>query len=178
MKINFELTLKDMDNFYKETFFVKRLFLKFLKENLISNLIESIIVVSIIIFLFNLWNINFNIIFYILLFIAFVILGYIILGLNVYFNSGKTNYKMVKDKDKNYEVNIDDDERIKITSRDSETIYYWSKIKAIENTKSNILIFISERLAFIIPKRIFVTEQEINDFWNEVKNKYNSIPKE
>jgi len=178
MKINFELTLKDMDNFYKETFFMKRLFLKFLKENLISNLIESVIVVSIIIFLFNLWNINFNIIFCILCFMAFVVFGYIILGLTVYYSAGKKNYKMTKGKDKNYEVNIDDNERIKITSRDSETIYYWSKIKAIENTKSNILIFVSERLAFIIPKRIFESEQKLNEFWNEVQNKYKSVTKE
>ena len=174
MKINFELTFKDLDSSYKETFFMKRFFIIFLKEALIKSLSTTIIASTIIITIFIWAKVNYNILFILPLFGGLLFLS----GLYSYFGDAIRVYRIIKDTDRNYEVNIDDDDCIKITRNDSETVYFWSKIKAIENTKSSILIYISDRQAIIIPKRIFESEQEINNFWNEVKNKYNSIPKE
>lgn len=51
--------------------------------------------------------------------------------------------------------------------------YDLSKVHSIENSEYNILIFVTKQLAIIIPKRIFETEQEMNETWNLIQECYN-----
>lgn len=173
MKINYELTLEDCNIYVKETFFIKRLFLYFIKDNMRRAIICALLLsLSFACILFN-----FNITSIIILFIVTFLFAYILWGLMGYYSGGKYAYRLLDGFDKNYELIIEED-IIKRISSSGESLFNWKNIKDIYNTKRNILIFVSNRQAIIIPKRIFESEQELNEFWNEVQNKYKSVAKE
>ena len=173
MKINYELTLNDCKAYAKEVFFIKRIFCCFIKENVLKAIICSILLSPSLGLLFF----GFHIIPVITLFIGLFIFVYIIWGLMWYYSGGKNVYRMLEGFDKNYELIIEED-IIKRISSSGESLFNWKNVKDIYNTKRNILIFVSDRQAIIIPKRIFESEQELNEFWNEVQNKYKSVTKE
>jgi len=168
MKINYELKLKDCQNYVKETFFIKRLLLYFLKDNFIRTIICSILFSLYMVF----FVVNFNIKYMIFSFFIFIIFAYFMGGLFVYFSGGKEVYKFLDGLDKNYELNIEKD-CIKRKSSNLETTINWNNVKDIYNMKNNILIFVSERHAIIIPKRIFETEKSVQDFWQDIQTCFN-----
>lgn len=51
--------------------------------------------------------------------------------------------------------------------------YNWSYIKKIYNTKYHFLIYLLKDMAIIIPKRIFESEQEMNETWELIQECYN-----
>ncbi|MBR1460295.1 YcxB family protein [bacterium] len=88
-----------------------------------------------------------------------------------YCTGGKNLYKMMNGLDMKYELTLENDV-IKRKSSYGEISFSWNKLKGINNTKKNILLFISERQAIIVPKRIFETKQELDDFWTIVQENY------
>lgn len=88
-----------------------------------------------------------------------------------YFSGGKYVYRLLDGFDKNYELIVEND-IIRRRSGSGEVSFTWNNVKDIYNTKKNILIFVSDRQALIIPKRVFNSEQEINDFWHLVSSCY------
>ena len=170
MKVNYELTLEDSNIFVKETFFIKRIFHKFIKEQIISAIVFSLTLSLLLPYLLF----GFKIVYILLIFAGALPLYYIIEGLKVYYWGGKYVYRNLEGLDKNYELIIEED-IIKRTSSSGENLFNWNNVRDIYNTKRNIIIFISDRQAIIIPKRIFNSEQEINNFWNSVSAFYRKI---
>lgn len=167
MKINYEFTLKDCNNYVRETLFMKRFFVYFIKDNLLRAIIVSLVL--------SLWFcyylLNLNIVSIVVCFFAWLIIAYIVWGLMDYCTGGKNLYKMMNGLDMKYELTLENDV-IKRKSSYGEISFSWNKLKGINNTKKNILLFISERQAIIVPKRIFETKQELDDFWTIVQENY------
>jgi YcxB-like protein len=65
----------------------------------------------------------------------------------------------------------------KILGKDkySETNYQWNGLKKWEQTPNLYLIFIAEKTAFVVPKRIFETPQKQSEFESLLKRKINSL---
>lgn len=167
MKISYEFTLEDCNIYVKETFFIKKLFLYFLKDNIRRALICALLLSLGFACLFY----SFNIALIVVLFIVIFLSEYIIWGLMGYFSGGKYVYRLLDGLDKNYELIVEND-IIRRRSGSGEVSFTWNNVKDIYNTKKNILIFVSDRQALIIPKRVFNSEQEINDFWHLVSSCY------
>lgn len=169
MKVNYELTLDDCNTYVKETFFMKRLFLYFVKNNICKALF-----VGIILSLSEFFAFDFTIKAAIIIFIISIPLVYGLWILMYYYSGGKYLYKMLDGLDKNYELTIED-KTIKRCSGSGEHSFSWDNVKEVCNTKRNILIFVSDRMAIIIPKRIFGSEQECNEFWNYIYSCYQNV---
>ena len=167
MKISYEFILEDCNIYVKETFFIKKLFLYFLKDNIRRALICALLLSLGFACLFY----SFNIALIVVLFIVIFLSEYIIWGLMSYFSGGKYVYRLLDGLDKNYELIVEND-IIRRRSGSGEVSFTWNNVKDIYNTKKNILIFVSDRQALIIPKRVFNSEQEINDFWHLVSSCY------
>ncbi|MGN0014964.1 MAG: YcxB family protein [Candidatus Gastranaerophilaceae bacterium] len=167
MKVSYEFTLEDCKTYVKETFFIKRLFSCFIKDNLRRAVICGLLLS----FSFACILFSFSIKPIIILFIITFIGAYVIWGLMGYFSGGKYAYRMLDGLDKNYELTIEND-IIKRNSASGQSTFTWDNVKDIYNTKRSILIFVSDRMAIVVPKRIFNSEQEVNDFWNCVLSCY------
>ena len=167
MKVSYEFTLEDSDRYVKETFFIKRLFRYFIKDNIRKAIICALFLSLSISLIFS----NFNIIFITIWFIVTFIFAYIIWGLMGYYSGGKYAYRLLDGFDKNYELTVEKDV-IRRTSGSGESSFTWNNVKDIYNTKKNILIFVSDRQAIVVPKRVFGSEQEVNEFWNLVSSCY------
>ena len=55
-----------------------------------------------------------------------------------------------------------------------QSTYKWNSIKNIHNTKNLLIIFVSDLHGLIIPKRIFNSEKEIDNFWKYIQDCYNN----
>ena len=170
MRVHYEITLKDCDNFAKETIFMKRFLIRFIKDNVNRALIFSVIMT----FCFGVYF-KLNIVGFFLLFVFMLLIVYFIWLLKAYFEDGKSMYKLFEGLDKKYELVIEGNESIKRISNGMENSFAWENVKEIYNTKSNILIFVSERQALIIPKRAFDDRNQLDDFWKEIQDKYNYV---
>ena len=90
--------------------------------------------------------------------------------------SGKINYIIFFAKFKTQKINvvINSDENTFTGKSDVGTsVFNWNKIPKIDNTKDSILIFINDNSSLIIPKRIFESEQEMNETWELIQECYN-----
>jgi hypothetical protein len=56
------------------------------------------------------------------------------------------------------------DERIRIEKDSSESFTNWDRVENVFNAKEYFYIFIDHNLAYIIPKRIFLSEEKLNEF--------------
>jgi hypothetical protein len=68
-----------------------------------------------------------------------------------------------------------DDEGIKAHSQWSRTLYYWSTIQDIAQSKNLIYLFYDNSLAQIFPKRIFDSPKSIEGFLSFIDNKRASV---
>jgi hypothetical protein len=64
-------------------------------------------------------------------------------------------------------------EGIKTETENSNSFQKWANIKSIEQNKHLILIFINKYAAYIIPKRYFESQEQIDSFIKEVKGNLN-----
>ena len=55
-----------------------------------------------------------------------------------------------------------------------QTMYKWNSIKDVYNTKHLLIIFVSDLHGLIIPKRIFNSEEEIDNCWKYLQDYYNN----
>ena len=63
------------------------------------------------------------------------------------------------------------DEGIIETSKNGESKISWSGIEEIKETDKHFFIYISSIMAYIVPKRVFKTDGEKDEFLNFIKNK-------
>ena len=170
-ELKYDLTKKDFNNWAKDLLKVKQ----YKKQRLLM-VVKGLLIYFLFMFIIILPTINKipNIIFPIILFFA------ILMGLLTFFisfpamlkrnakelNKGKdySNNKLIINSDLNYIEKIDNN---------SNTEYKWSKIKNIYNLKYSILLFVSDYMSIIIPKRIFESEQEMNETWELIQECYN-----
>jgi hypothetical protein len=174
IELNYELTDKDLFNFNLETLTIKQVLLNAHKMNLIMFSIMAIfcgifftsaLMGEYIIHWFSIIAFVISFIIALLLLIIIGILGQIIFG-------GLAIKLQMKGIDRSTKALINDSE---ITNENSmgKTTYNWSAAKGVYNKKHNILIFIGPIQAIVIPKRIFNTEQEIEETWNYIQECYN-----
>ncbi|MCR4881015.1 MAG: YcxB family protein [bacterium] len=54
-----------------------------------------------------------------------------------------------------------------------DTLVHWRKVPKIDNNQHSFLIFTGNNSAYIIPKRIFSSENECNEVWNLIQECFN-----
>ncbi len=175
-ELNYELTDKDLYNFNLETLTIKQVVINAHKLNLIVfcifSFVQAIIFTNILmggIYLqhwFTYISIIISFILSLLFLIIIGILGQIIFG-------GLAIKSHLKGIDRSRKEIIDENT---ITNENSmgKVIYNWSSTKGIYNKKHNILIFIGTIQAIVIPKRIFNSKEEIDEFWTYIQECYNN----
>ena len=84
----------------------------------------------------------------------------------------KINSKGIDYSNNTITINSDNN-YIKMDDNNSHEERKWSNIKYIYNLEYSILLFYSDYKAIIIPKRIFESEQEMNEVWNLIQACYN-----
>lgn len=171
-EITFTYEPKDYSNYNKDTLSIKRILKFFLKTHAVhvSGLALLVAVFWTIIFYGNIYSW----IFYAVLGVAFIIavpliFGYVLMML--YFAGGKAIQKQQKGVGKNVTLTIEDD-TIKIDNGDAQTVFKWSSVKDVYSKKYNLLIFVADIQALIIPKRIFNSADEMNECWNYIQECY------
>ena len=55
-----------------------------------------------------------------------------------------------------------------------QTTYKWNLVKDVYNTRHLLIIFVSDLHGLIIPKRIFYSEEEIDNCWKYLQDYYNN----
>lgn len=162
MEIEYELTLEDCQNFAKEARTIKRLQMY---------LYAPFVIIAICFMFFSVKIFLSDMLIFSCLIIGFLVVFFIGFR-HSYLNQGKNIYKMLKGQDKKFKVILGDD-YIQQNSSYFEGQYKIDKIIDIYNKENNILIFVSNRRAIIVPKRIFNTKEEINNFWDYLQGLYN-----
>ncbi|MGR9059432.1 YcxB family protein (plasmid) [Rhizobium leguminosarum] len=57
------------------------------------------------------------------------------------------------------------DDAVRVTSRVADSTVPWTSVKRVIREKSYLMLPISKREAFILPRRGFETEERFNDAW-------------
>ena len=107
------------------------------------------------------------------LFPVFIIVFFTIL---MFLSKGKKSFVKIlgKYETQTFNLIINSDENTFINKNDiSTTVINWNKVLKIDNTKDSMLIYTTTSAAIIIPKRIFETEQEMNETWELIQECYN-----
>ena len=167
-ELNYDLTKEDLINFAKDCVYAKQ----YKKQRWIFSCIFMIVYFLIFLFLFNLDGINsINLI--------CAVVGTFIGTIIMYF----LYPSKLKQSVKNFSKGIDLSDNTIIINSDSNTFkgsskrgtseWNWSEFKYIYNFKYSILLFFQEYQAIFIPKRIFESEQEMNETWELIQECYN-----
>ena len=107
------------------------------------------------------------------LFPILIIIFFLIL---MFLPKGKMSFIKIFGEYENQKLNliINSDENTFINNDGvSTTVTNWNRVLKIDNAKNSILIYIATNRAYIIPKRIFKTEQEMNETWELIQECYN-----
>ena len=178
-ELNYDITKDDLKNYAKDYLSVKRL-----KENRIKKSVIVFIILFILLLMLNIITIFPNVNDIQVAFVGFIFMSFVIFiftlifSLIIYFLESLslriTALQLYNGMDfQNNKIIIDSEKGTFSTfDRDNNSAVNWSMIKDIYNLKYSILIFISDYRAFIIPKRIFETEQEMNETWKLIKECY------
>lgn len=166
---------KDFENFHKECFKIKKV-----RKQMFSGAINLFIIISLLCSLGN-SICKFGGIFFNIPFVLFFCVNFILVYLIMYFLQFVVHYiwggkaiilqrKGIKEEST---LVIQDDILID-SNGEVKTEYLWKNIKTIYNAKNNILIFVSDMMAVIIPKRIFGTRDDLNNCWDYIQRCYNN----
>lgn len=109
----------------------------------------------------------------ILLFILFVIL-FSIAGAryDLFKGNSKRVFTLLKGADLDVEIALNDN-GVECKGENSSTCYKWAKIIDIYDTGKTFLMFVSDYMAVIIPRRAFTGEDEAMSFFNTVVSHLN-----
>lgn len=176
MELTITYNKKDYSNYAKDTIFIKRILKSYFKMYAKSFLVLSFF--AALMFTSMLWGGLYLTYwdFYLVLVILFIVMFPVIcmFALLILFFSGG---KFIQRRQQGIKATI----KIEITPKDIildngdiHSVYKWSAVKDLYNKKYNIVIFISDIGAIIIPKRIFNSEEEITDCWNYLNDCYNN----
>ncbi len=163
IELNYELTDKDLDNFNLESLTIKSVFLTIHKINLILFGIGSFV-----------WSLQRLICGSFIISFIVAILCSIVLTILLHIIIARYAMKQkLKGIDRNSKAVINDND---ITSENSigKVTYNWTAVKGIYNKKHNILIFLGPVQAMIIPKRIFNSKEELDEFWTYIQGCHNN----
>lgn len=162
MEINYKLTIKDCISAAKE-----KMTTKYYRRDYMATILICMLF-SLLIFFYILFAQTKNI-------TVSTVIG-ILGGLLLFFISimfvGCTSYLLFQGQDKSFKIILEDN-YIKQSSLEFNVQYNLNKIIDIFNKKNNILIFVTEKMSLIIPKRAFQNKEEMNNFWNKLEELYN-----
>ena len=96
----------------------------------------------------------------------------IIICLYVWFFVGRSLYKSLNPEDRKLKVCIDENS-VDISSSLFRSSSTWGRIMNVTVTKHLILLYPTKNTAYIFPKRIFSSLEEMNSFIEFVKSKVN-----
>lgn len=172
-EFDFTLEKEDFKKAAKDFCKINRLKGERIKISIILSLICSIILAAIILFIFRkssaclLYCLNSSI-------IAFVIY-YVIFYYFEYPKNVEVNFKKMSEGEdlSNITIKFNSEENyIIVKTNNAEGKWAWKAIKDIHNEKENILIFVANRKMILVPKRVFATEEELNETWNLIMECY------
>lgn len=113
--------------------------------------------------------INFPVLFFVLLFVLYCILG---VRYDVFKLNAKRVFTLLQGSDLDLEIVLNS-EGIECRGKNSSNCYNWAKIIDIYDTGKSFLVFVSDYMAEIIPRRAFANEDAAMEFYNTMKNNLN-----
>jgi hypothetical protein len=166
MEINIELTRQDYVDFNKYCFFKKRL----------KNYIFFMVVFSILLPLLFYINDEFYLTFYLIEVFSTAIVFSIFMSIAIYFSFKKIERLPAKDGSilGAKKIIIDNDNFIQ-ESDNNKSIQKLKSIKSIELSKKSIFVFIDNTVAYVIPKRFFDNDSEVQNFIKMLKERINAL---
>ena len=167
-ELKYDLTKEDLINFAKDCVHAKQ----YKKQRWIFSCILGIIYFIILLILFNLDGFNCTN-------LICTVVGTFITTIIMYFLYPLRLKQSVKNFSKGIDLNDNtiiinsDSNTFKGSSKRGSSEWNWSEFKYIYNFKYSILLFFQEYQAIFIPKRIFESEQEMNETWELIQECYN-----
>ena len=176
INISYKLEDKDYKNYNFDALKIKRITFVILKINLPVNVLFSIIfaiyaTLKLLGGLYYAYWLTYAL--FAALFVSIFITNALAALLIASIFGGQAITQQLKGLDRNIELNINES-LVSGKQGDLESKYPWTSIKDIYNTKTNLLIFVSDMQAIIIPKRIFKSKEEVDEIWNELQTYYNN----
>ena len=173
-ELTFTYEPKDYSNYNKDSLTIKRIVKYILKVNTIPFVILALIMA--LFFTVGLFGSVYlgHWLFYVIFIVAFVIsyLLAVCIGITSQFLlGGIIIQRQQKGIAKDVKLIINDN-TIMFDNGSIQSVYKWNSIKDIYNKKHNFIIFIADVQALIIPKRIFSSEEEIDNCWKHLQDYY------
>lgn len=166
-ELKYDLTKEDLNNWIKDFFKSKQG-----KKLRLTIALNTAIIATFI-------NLILDIIFHEPLLLSNYVVSFVILFIFLYFTcplfskiETKINSKGIDYSNNTITINSDNN-YIKMDDNNTHEERKWSNIKYIYNLEYTILLFYSDYKAIIIPKRIFESEQEMNETWKLIQECYN-----
>lgn len=97
----------------------------------------------------------------------FGVVFFLYIDVVVYFTTGRGMYKVLKGTDMERTVSLQED-GIYSENSTSNGLLKWGGFLHVAQGKKTIFLFIGKRLTYLIPKRAFKSEEEMNCFYNTV----------
>ena len=174
MELTITYNNKDYSNYVKDSILIKRVqkntFKLFAMSYGIISIITALVFTSALFggLYYAYWG------FYLVLAIAFLVVfsGICLLALFLQFVfGGKVIQKQQLGVNATTRIEINQ-ENIIFDNGDTSAVHKWSAVKDLYNKKYNILVFVSDMRAILIPKRIFNSEEEMANCWNYLNECY------
>ena len=165
-ELEYDLTKEDLNKYYKDYLKTKQIKKIRFMLTLVVTIIPFIIDIPAIITnnkTVDIYYISFFVLYFLLIYFIFPLLHKIDFQIA---NRGTdfSNNKLIINSDNSY-INLED--------KNYNEERKWSSFKYIYNLEYNFLLFISNTRSLIIPKRIFESEQEMNETWELIQECYN-----
>ncbi len=109
--------------------------------------------------------------------IAFLLIFSLLVGCTIfvqYLFGGQNTAALQKGLDPNVRIVLDKHGIDAYVGEFIREIYDWRAVKDVYDTKKQLIIFIADFKAIIIPKRIFETEEDIQNCWNFILKCHNA----
>ena len=160
-ELEYELTKKDI---FKFSFFHNEIKNKF---SLIFSLIVfiTLVIYALFLIIFKFYDLYIYVVSFFVVFFIFLILP--------------ATIAIFKNKNISLNIKIDSESSVLVI----DNIYghseiNWSQMHKIYKLKNLLLIYMTKNAAIVIPKRIFATEQEMNETWELIQECYNKYKEE
>lgn len=176
MELTFTYQPKDYSNYNKDTLSIKRIIKYILKANTITFIILSLIIsFCFTVSLFGGIYLKYWAYYLVFIgsFVAAYVLSFCLSIASQFLFGGKIIQRQMKGVAKDVKLTINDDVII-FDNGSIQSVCKWNCVKDIYNKKYNLLIFIADMQALIIPKRVFNSSDEINNWWQYLQNCYNN----
>ncbi len=166
-ELEFEITKKDCINYNKDALKIPRVLKQY----------TCLLIIPAIFFIISLVGLFLPVEFCIFstffpLFLCFL-LAAMIIAVSLYFTGGRQIYKALKGSDLKRKIIITK-ENIYSSNETSNGTVNWDGVVDIYNKKNTIIIFLSEKMGIMIPKRVFESELDAVKFYAQMLEYYNN----